>query len=91
MANKNMTYAEALHAMQTAVAYEMTLRGRQSATDPKHLRVGINSAMSDQGALATLLIRKGIISSEEYIEEIRQAMIREVERYEATHPGITFA
>lgn len=77
----NLPYVEAAHAMQAGVAMEME-RNPLNVT-PKHLRVGINSAMSDQGALARLLIKKGIFTAEEYAEEIRLEMCREVDRYES--------
>lgn len=83
-----LTYSQALHAVQTAVAYEM-VHGN-SGTDPKHLRVGVNSAFVNDAALARLLIRKGLITEEEYSEEVRHEMNREVVRYQALHPGVTF-
>lgn len=80
MADKNMTYEQALHAMQSGVAMEMNNTSKD--TEPKHLRVGINSAMINDAALIRLLIKKGLISMDEYLEEIRLETIREVERYE---------
>jgi hypothetical protein len=52
--------------------------------------------MSDQGALATLLIQKGVITSAEYEREIMFAMEREVKNYgrrlsELTGRSITLA
>lgn len=73
-------YREALHAMQSGVAMEMNQD--PGPTEPKHLRVGINSCLSDQSALANLLIQKGLITEEEYAEAITRAMNAEVERYE---------
>lgn len=75
-----MSYNDACHAMQTGVAYDMQLPGHKD-TDPKYLRVGINSAMCDHAALVGLLIAKGIITNEEYIEAITAEMNKEVERY----------
>lgn len=64
-------YQAAVHAYQSAIALHITRLGENSAgADPKHLRVGICSAMSDHGALARLLVTKGIISEEEYLEAI---------------------
>lgn len=80
MANKDMSYVSAAHAMQSGVAMEQS-RGSQCGT-PKHLRVGVNSAMADHCALVRLLMSKGIITEAEYLEAIRLAMIEEVERYE---------
>jgi hypothetical protein len=50
-------------------------------TSPKHLRVGVNAAMSDHGALVRLLIQKGIITHEEYSTAIADAMENEVQSY----------
>lgn len=76
----NLPYEQAMHAVQTGVAYEMSTV--PSATDPKHLRVGINSALINDAALVRLLIKKGLITQAEYIEEVRLEACREVDRYE---------
>lgn len=70
--------------MQTGVALDMESdpSGTQGATTPKHLRVGVNSAMAEHGGLADLLIEKGIITEAEYREAVAAAMEREKERYE---------
>lgn len=73
-------YDAAAHAMQSGVAFEM--EQDPGPTSPKHLRVGVNAAMSDAGGLATLLISKGIFTREEYIEAVADSMEREVARYE---------
>lgn len=70
-------YMRAAHAMQSGVAAEPDLSDRT----PKHLRVGINAVMSDQGGLAALLIEKGVFTADEYEKAIADAMEREVERY----------
>lgn len=75
-------YYRACHAMQTGVAQEMAQPERMTATEPKHLRVGVNSAMVSQAALVRLLIAKGILTEEEYTKENADEMEREVERYE---------
>lgn len=75
----NRRYHEAAHAMQTAVKIDQE-RGSQDGS-PKHLRVGINSAMVNHDAIATLLIDKGIITEEEYVAALAAAMEREVARY----------
>ena len=59
-------YLSAAHGMQTGVSYVMEKDNTE--TQPKHLRVGINAAMSDEGGLVTLLIEKGIITHEEYMK-----------------------
>jgi hypothetical protein len=73
-------YLAAMHAMQSGVAAKMSVDG--SETSPKHLRVGINGAMSDHGALAKLLVDKGLISEEEYVTAIADGAEREQEAYE---------
>lgn len=78
MSKKN--YNEALHAMQSGVAQKMAMD--PSETSPKHLRVGINSALCDNAALVKLLINKGIITDQEYIDALEEQMNLEVERYE---------
>lgn len=72
-------YACALRAMQSGVAATSEARARS----PKHLRVGVNSALVDSGALAALLIAKGVITEVEYAEALAFGMEREVNTYEA--------
>lgn len=72
-------YLQAAHAMQTGVALQIAHDPKVGA--PKDLRVGINSAMSDAGALAKLLIDKGIFTEEEYYLAMAEAMEREAARY----------
>lgn len=73
-------YLAAAHAMQSGVAAEMGID--PDPTSPKHLRVGVNSAMSDQGALARLLIAKGVFSEEEYTKALADGMEAEAQLYE---------
>lgn len=73
-------YRAAAHAMQSGVAAEMNL-GSQD-TEPKHLRVGVNSSLVNSSALATLLVDKGIITREEYYHALATEMEREKARYE---------
>lgn len=75
-------YFAAAHAMQAGVAMEMNDPERQSATEPKHLRVGLNCAMSDHGALVRLLLAKGLITDLEYREALVEGMEREKASYE---------
>lgn len=72
-------YLAAAHAMQSGVAAKMNIDAND--TTPKHLRVGINSAMSDNAALVSLLIEKGLISSEEYTKAIADQMEKERDSY----------
>jgi len=84
-------YLIAAHAMQSGVKMMMnyTHPEAQTADDaidpdtgPKHLRVGVNTAMSDHGALVMLLIDKGIITRDDYDAAIADSMEREVHNYE---------
>lgn len=84
----DLSYEAACHAMQTGVAHEMSIGAED--TTPKHLRVGINSAMCNDAALTRLLVKKGIITEEEYAEEVRLEMCREVDRYQERNPGLKF-
>lgn len=70
----------AAHGMQTGVAFDHE-KGSDDGT-PKHLRVGINSAMADHAGLVKLLISKGVITEEEYLEAIADSMEEERDRYE---------
>ena len=73
-------YEAAVHSYQSAIALQITRLGLNGAgADPKHLRVGINSTMSDHGALAMLLVEKGIITDREYAEAIVKGAEREAE------------
>lgn len=77
------TYLEACQAMQAGVAGEAAIHGGLSPDqNPKHLRVGVNSALVNDGALAKLLIDKGLITEAEYLAAITAGMNAEVERYE---------
>jgi len=76
-----LSYEEACHAMQAGVAMEIS-RGTTDAHTPKHLRVGVNSAMTAHTALAYLLVQKNIITMEEYEESLRLVMNNEVHLYQ---------
>jgi hypothetical protein len=80
MATPQERYLTATHAMQSGVALEIEMGSRQA--EPKHLRVGVNSAMVDSSALAELLIAKGVITEDEYSEAIAAGMEREAKAYE---------
>lgn len=70
-------YIDAAHAVQSAIAFTMG-----PETEPKHLRVGIDITKSDQGALATLLIEKGVITEAEYFKALADGMEREKTMWE---------
>lgn len=70
-------YLGLMHAMQTGVEFQRD----KSDQSPKHLRVGVNSALVSNCALADLLIRKGIITEQELQESVCDMMQREVDAY----------
>jgi len=69
------------HAIQTGVAYEMN-NPAIKATEPKHLRTGLNCVMADVGSLGRLLIAKGLITEDEYYEAVLDGLRAEVIAYE---------
>lgn len=79
MSEDRARYLHHSHRMQTGVEY---LKDKGDQT-PKMLRVGVNAAMSDQAGLVTLLIEKGVFTSEEYTKAVADAMEREADSYEA--------
>lgn len=74
-------YLRAVHAMQAGVSTLISFKECRSI-EPKHLRVGINSALVESSALAKLLIDKGVITMDEYENAMADAMEKEVRRYE---------
>jgi hypothetical protein len=76
----NERYFRAMHAMQSGVAMQMNWD--TIPTEPKHLRVGVNSALVDFSALMTLLINKGVISRDELDKALADMAEEEVKRYE---------
>lgn len=81
MATDHERYLAALHAMQTGVMYAMQYDLSQDTT-PKHLRVGVNSAMVEFSALVRLLFAKGVITEDELNKAMADTMEEEVRLYE---------
>jgi hypothetical protein len=90
MRDLGLTYVQAAHGVQTAIAFDMENGG--TATTPKHLRVGVDMSKSDMLGLAMLLISKGVITQEEYIEHMRLAANEELAAREqqCPIPGMSF-
>ena len=74
-------YLAAAHAMQSGVAAKLAA-GSARECEPKHLRVGVNSALVDGGAMARVLIAKGVITAEEYFTSVVECMEEEAQGYE---------
>lgn len=68
------------HAMQSGVAMQHKFDANDGT--PKHLRVGINTALCDHAALVELLVRKKVITQDEYTDAIADKMAQERLRYE---------
>lgn len=84
---KRQLHVDLIHAVQTGVAYDINTwkpspGDSEHATGPKHMKTGLNVCMSDHGALAGLLIAKGVITEEEYLDAICDNLAEEVKSYE---------
>lgn len=80
---RKLDYDAAMHGVQSGVAMEIERCGLDdAAANPKQLRVGVNAAMVDSAALASLLIKKGIITKAEYQNALTEEANRELDRYE---------
>lgn len=75
-------YFNACHAMQSGVAMEMELRPGSAATSPKHLRVGVNTAMLEHSAVVRLLLDRGLFTLDQYEAALADAAEAEARRYE---------
>lgn len=74
-------YVDALHGMQSGVA--MMMNYEPAATEPKHLRVGVNSAIIANSALVSILVAKGLLTEDEWFAALASAAEDERDRYEA--------
>lgn len=77
--NDRDRYYAAVHAMQSGVAFKMGVTTRE--TEPKHLRVGVNSAMVETSTLVKLLIAKGVFTEDEWFKVLADQMEAEAELY----------
>lgn len=76
-------YMQLMHDMQTGVKFikEHTGDTDESATGSKHLRVGVNSALVSNAALAVTLIEAGVITYEALRDNEIMMLRREVDQY----------
>lgn len=94
-----LTYDQAAHGVQSAIKYELEQRGwRGPETEWKHTRVGIDLRAAEHAGLVDLLISKGVLTEEEYMEQMRLAANEELARYTdhcrrtyGLHPNVSFA
>lgn len=68
------------HAAMTGAGY--SIEYGLVKTNDKHTRNGIDAAHVSHAGLVQLLIKKGIITEEEYLESMLEAWDTEVKRYE---------
>lgn len=80
--NDKELYTHHAHRMQTGVAVKMGHDPQLPEVQPKHLRVGINSAHASIDGLSALLLEKGLFTEAEYLGAMVKAMAREADRYE---------
>jgi hypothetical protein len=74
-------YLDAAHAVQSGIA--MLEHTNPRLFEPKHARVGIDTAKVEHGGLVTLLMSKGLFTEAEYIAAMADAMEAEQQRSEA--------
>jgi hypothetical protein len=84
-----LSYREAMHGVQTAIAHAMS-GGDYEATMPKHLRVGVDSAHVSQAALVDLLVAKAVFTMDEYLESLRLCANDELARWEGENPRVRY-
>lgn len=70
------TYKRHAHAVLSAIGFNPN----KTALEPRHLRVGIDMGKADTAGLVNLLIDKGVLSAQEYIEAVEKSAAEEVER-----------
>lgn len=77
-------YVAACHAVQSGVAMEIQRKDQVKTLDNrfKDVRTGLNVAMADAGAIATLLISKGVFTEEEMWAALANGAEREKARLE---------
>lgn len=73
-------YQAAMHGVQSGVAHSE--HAHPKLFSPKNTRVGITSCQVTDEGLATLLLKKGIITEVEYHEAVADAAEREKKRWE---------
>lgn len=60
------------HAVQTGIVIVNDLADQRGECSPKHLRVGVNSALIDSSAVVKVLVEKGIITHIEFLQKARE-------------------
>jgi len=76
-------YVKAAHVVQAAIGFNPN----KTALEPKHMRTGIDMSKADMEGLVTLLIEKGVFTSEEYVAALEASAEREAERHKLVLAG----
>lgn len=71
-------YADLGHRVQTGIA--LLMNHGDTLAEQKHLRVGLDLRAADAGALAGLLISKGVFTEREYNDAMIAGLEKEVYR-----------
>lgn len=87
---KQKRYMELAHSIQCAAGF-MIEAGYSKEGTPKHLRTGVNMAMCEHGGLVTLLVKKGIITEDEYFDSVLETLERELQSYKDKAKEVTGA
>lgn len=88
MRDQGMDYEQALHAIQSAIKFDLEqkfphgLAGADLMAVIKHIRTGVDGSKAEQAGLAGLLIAKKVFTVKEYAEWMRLAANEEYARYE---------
>lgn len=90
LADLTRRYRKTLHGVQSAIAYAIDRGDGYAATEPKHLRVGIDSAHVSNLALANLLIAKGVFTNIEYVGALLGAAEAELADWELRFAPLKF-
>lgn len=87
-------YTQLAHGVQSGVAWRQGQEAPGYDRD-KHMRTGVDITKAEQGGLAMLLVRKGLITHEEYLAALVEGLELEVLTFEdeattASGVSITF-
>ncbi len=70
-------YTRLAHSIQSATAFLME---HGNSHNPKHLRTGLNILFAEHAAIAELLVKKSIITREEYEASLLKGLQEELDR-----------
>jgi hypothetical protein len=77
---QNARILQLSHAVQSGVSWDHSTGSDDG--NPKFLRVGVNMALVETGAIGRLLVEKGIVTRDEYANALIEGLEKEVAMYE---------